>query len=136
MILTFEEAVNYYSKNPDKTQIESNDLNEYELILKDNIFHGYLKLQEISRQTVALLNKDYKIYVERIFQELKKPSDSDQMSLDKIKSLASWDKSDEELHNFVKLFNHIGLFKADNETVKFENRTFSLPIIMKSVTYS
>lgn len=129
---TFEDAAYYYSRNPDKSIIFANDEHEYELILKENIVSGYEKLQDIVKKTIAHLSPQHQKYIERLYLSLKNPDESSQLALDDLHRLTEWDKTEEDFHNFIKLFTHIGLLVADNPGMQFEKRTFSLPLVMKT----
>jgi len=129
---TFEDAAYYYSRNPDKSIIQANDLHEYELILKENIISGYSKLQETVRKTVAHLSPEHQKYVERLFLSLKSPNESSNLTLNRLKDLTEWDLSENDFHGFVKLFTHIGLLVTNNPEVQFEKRTFTLPLAMQT----
>jgi hypothetical protein len=127
---TFEQSAYYYSRNPDKELLPANDLNEYELILKEHILAGYEKLQNTARNTVAHLNPERRKYVERLFSGLGKPAQCRSLDFGSLKRLTGWDLSDTDFHSFVAFFTHIGLLVPDNPTLPFTERSYSFPLIM------
>lgn len=127
---TFTEAAYYYSRNPDKSRISANDLDEYEVILKEHIQRGYRNLQDTARKTVAHLNPDRRKYVDRLFSNLDHPKKCQTLTFEKLKVFSGWDLPDEDFRAFIAFFTHIGLLVPDNPTLQFEKRSFSLPVIM------
>lgn len=74
---TLEEAVAYYERNPDPACrfLQSNEIGEYELILKQHILRGFRKLQETARETVTHLSLQWRSPVARLLASLDAPKD-------------------------------------------------------------
>jgi hypothetical protein len=127
----FEASSHYYSRNPDRVEIEANDANEYELILREHLQAGYLKLQDTARKTIAQLDREWRPYVERLYEKLRNPGSCDHISVEQIKKYIEWQSSDEELSRFLAFFTHVGLFIQENPSASMPNRTYTLPTVLK-----
>lgn len=129
----FEEAKEYYAKNPDPTcrEIEPNELNEYEVILKEHFQRGYKKLQSTTRNTIMQLNINWRPAIGRFYEGLGNPKTNANITTTQLKKLTDWQESEDEFSRFVAFFTHVGLLVPENESARFENRTFSLPLIMR-----
>jgi hypothetical protein len=129
----FDEAKEYYAKNPDPAcrEIEPNELNEYEVILKEHFQRGYQKLQITTRETVKQLNKNWRSAIGRFFEAIGNPKTNLNISTNQLKKLTGWDESEDEFIRFVAFFTHVGLLVPENESARFDDRTFSLPTVMR-----
>lgn len=127
-----EEAKEYYEKNPDHAcrEIKANDAGEFELIKREHILRGYKRTQLIARETVAQLNRNWRSCVLRLFDEVNEPRACSGLSIDFLKRIIGWDKEEEEFRRFIAFFTHVGLLIPENESARFEARTFSLPVMM------
>lgn len=130
---TIEEAVAYYERNPDPSRrmLFPNDIGEYELILKEHILRGFRELQTTARTTVSQLSLQWRTPVSRLLAELTTPKSCVGLTVAKLKQLTQWSENEESFVHFVAFYSHIGLLVAENETVLFEDRRFSLPLVMR-----
>ena len=130
---TIDEAVAYYDRNPDPAckSLQPNDLGEYELILREHILRGYRKLQTTARDTVIHLNIEWRPPISRLFSGMRSPRDCTGLTVAKLRELTAWKEDDDQLRRFIAFFSHVGLLMPDNETAHFEDRRFSLPLVMR-----
>lgn len=126
-----EESIAYYSQNSDQTHIPQNNVNEYELILKDHVSTGYKKTQYIARKTISHLNHEWHPYVDRLFAATCQPKNCKSLSLEKIRTCVAWDRKEHEFERFIAFFSHVGLLVSDNPSAKLQDRYFSLPLILQ-----
>lgn len=138
LILSFlnnvlEESVAYYSRNPDDAcaKIQPNELGEYEVFLKEHVFRGFQKTQVTARETVGQLNKKWSRNVTHLFSKLQTPKQCENIHIEKIKEYSDWTSDDDEFKRFIAFFTHVGLLVPGNDSISFENRVFSLPLIMR-----
>jgi len=127
-----EEASNYYSSNPDKScsEIETNGNGEYEVIKKEHVLRGFRRLQETTRETVRQVNGNWRKYIERLFGSISQPSKGKLLTVDRLRELISWEGDDKEFVEFIAFYKHLGLLVPDNDSLKFESRTYSLPPVV------
>lgn len=130
---TLEEAVEYYERNPDQAcrELEPNEIGEYELILKEHVLRGYRKLQINARENAILLNDRWRGPIGRLLAGLTTPKQCIGLSIEDIHSKSAWDYDHEEFKNFIAFFSHIGVLVVENEAANFNDRHFSLPIVMR-----
>ena len=130
---TLEEAIAYYERNPDPAcrALEPNEIGEYELILKEHILRGFRKLQETARETVTQLSLQWRNPVSRLFAGLAVPKNCTGLTIDQLQKLTVWEGDKEAFRSFVAFYSHAGLLVAENESVRFEDRRFSLPLVMR-----
>jgi hypothetical protein len=129
----FEEAREYYSRNPDPAcrEVLANEIGEHEVILKEHFLRGYRRLQQTARETVTQLNMNWRSAVARLFDGLPNPRDCTNLDVELLKSLTDWSGTEDELRKFIAFFTHVGLLVPDNESARFELRTFSMPLVMR-----
>jgi hypothetical protein len=130
---TLDEAVAYYERNPDPACkfLKANEMDEYELILKEHISRGYRKLQVTARETVNQLSLQWRPQISRLFAGVGVPKECTGLTIDRLKTLTSWDDDAESFQRFVAFYTHLGLLVPENEEALFENRVFSLPLVMR-----
>ena len=130
---TLEEAVAYYDRNPDPAcrYLQPNEFGEYELILKEHLLRGFRKLQFTAKETVVQLSLQWRPFVARLFAAVGSPQQCVGLSIEKLKELTGWDGEAEEFHRFVAFYTHVGLLVPANEEAQFNDRTFSLPTVMR-----
>lgn len=130
---TLEEAVAYYERNPDPACrfLKANEIGEYELILKEHIIRGFRKLQVTARETVTQLSLQWRPQISRLFAGIGAPKECTGLTIDRLKQLTSWDDDAESFQRFVAFYTHLGLLVPENEEALFENRVFSLPLVMR-----
>lgn len=129
----FEEAAEYYSRNPDKKSLPGNPVGEYELVLNDHVMAGYRRTQQLARQTLAGLSAVWTRKIERLFTLLRRPVDCEGMSLDDVRQATSWDADEDELRRFVAFFSHVGLLEEETRGSgrQYGERTYCLPIVLR-----
>lgn len=130
---TIEEAVAYYERNPDPAcrLLRPNEIGEFELILKEHIIRGFRKLQVTARETVTQLSLQWRPSVSRLLVSLSTPNQCVGLTPNKLKELTKWDEDDEAFRRFVAFYSHVGLLVVDNESAQFEDRRYSLPLVMR-----
>lgn len=130
---TLEEAVAYYERNPDPACrfLRSNDIGEFELILKEHMLRGFRKLQVTARETVTQLSLQWRTPVARLLAGLGAPKDCIGLTTEKLASLMNWNEDHEALRRFIAFYTHVGLLVPDNDEIQFEDRVFSLPLVMR-----
>jgi hypothetical protein len=128
---TFEEAIAYYERNPDRRLLQANDAQEYELILREHILRGYSRLQETARETVVQLSQQWRPVVATLLAGLTVPRECSGLSMAQITKLAGWSGDEADFRRFVAFYSHIGMLVLDNESAKFEDRRYSLPTVMR-----
>lgn len=129
----FEEAADYYSRNPDKKALLGNAVGEYELLLNDHVMAGYRKTQQLARQTLAGLSAVWTRKIERLFTLLRRPVECEGLSLDDVRQATSWDAEEEEFRQFVAFFSHVGLLEDETKGTgrQYGERTYCLPIVLR-----
>lgn len=130
---TLEEAVAYYERNPDPACrfLQPNEIGEYELILKEHILRGFRKLQETARQTVMHLSLQWRSPVARLFASFEAPKDCVGLTVEKLAQLTGWNDNADSFDRFVAFYTHVGLLVPENDEAQFEDRVFSLPLVMR-----
>lgn len=130
---TLEEAVAYYERNPDSACrfLKANEIGEYELILKEHILRGFRKLQVTARETVTHLSLQWRPLVARLLAGVGAPKDCVGLTIEKLAQLTGWNEDAEAFHRFVAFYTHVGLLVPENEEAQFEDRIFSLPLVMR-----
>ena len=130
---TLEEAVAYYERNPDPACrfVKANEIGEYELILKEHILRGFRKLQITARETVTQLSLQWRSPVAKLFAGIGSPKESTGLTVDKLMQLTGWNDDVEAFQRFIAFYSHLGLLVPENEEAQFEDRIFSLPLVMR-----
>lgn len=130
---TFEEAGNYYYRNPDKKTIVANALNEYELLLNEHTLAAYRHTQLAVRDTLAKLNVAWTVNVERLFAARGRPNQCSGLTLKNIKDAAQWRGDDDDFRRFVAFFHHVGLLEDETKGngTQYQDRKYSLPTVVR-----
>jgi hypothetical protein len=129
----FEEAAEYYSRNPDRKSVPANAMGEYELILNEHVLSGYRRTQELARQTLAGLNSAWTSRIQRIFSYFKQPVECEGLTLEALRVATRWEGDDEEFHRFVAFFSHVGLLENEHQGTgrQYGDRTYCLPVVVR-----
>lgn len=128
---TFENAIDYYQRNPDKKHIPHNDLNQLELILKEHITRGYNNLQQTTRETIIKLNEKWSSNISNLISNQPKPKSCENLSKNILLELTKWTDDTDEFRRFIAFYSHIGLLVPDNDLIPFEDRKYSIPTIIR-----
>jgi hypothetical protein len=107
---TIEECAAYYEKNPDPAcrEISANEVDEYEVVLNEHVDRGYRRLQSTTRDTVVQLDSGWRADITRLLQGITPPKDCSGLSVKRIKELAQWAGTEEDLRRFVAFYSHVG----------------------------
>lgn len=130
---TLEEAIAYYERNPDPAcrLLSPNEMGEFELILKEHLLRGFRRLQSTARETVSQLSMQWRAPVNRLLAGLATPKSCVGLTSEKLWELTGWSEDHEEFRRFVAFYSHVGLLVVENEAALFEDRRFSLPLVMR-----
>jgi len=130
----FEDAAEYYARNPDRRAVPANGAGEYELLLNEHVLSGYRRTQELARRTLAALNSKWTKKVEKLFTVLKHPVHAESLSLAEIRQITKWDSDDDDFRRFVAFYTHVGLLEDETRGTgkQYGDRSYCLPIVLRT----